>query len=391
MIPVNLALWVGGSFLPICMLVATYIKRNRMTLFFERMREYKIPLKGMIQGEKTLSYSRKLYFAYICLTLLGCGFVTNLIIRDPKNDISILSLMEREPTTTEIALACCFQSYIVIIKNCAIVFIEVLCCSLAKCLCNTMNAIRSEMQKSLDASQKSFSKDNKIRAKNIEMDPYVRKVSEGRNNTLHNVMYPVIPSGRGGENNGTKDLTFSLEPYSTTSGNGYYNNDCKIMEGTGPIIVAIKRYSCLLNMQRLMNCIFGQLLILDTAFLVFMSCLVLFLQINYMGAGNVDEADAIIFTIHFSAFLIRTIIVFMSLGAVYDNSICFNGIVTSALMEAKNPNPMDVNMILAHLSTNSGNPMAFSAGGFFTFSKSSLLAVMSGIMTYVVFLLQAKN
>jgi hypothetical protein len=35
--------------------------------------------------------------------------------------------------------------------------------------------------------------------------------------------------------------------------------------------------------------------------------------------------------------------------------------------------------------------VAFTAGGFFVFSKSSLLTVMSGIMTYVVFLLQAKN
>lgn len=396
---VNLGMWCVGSFLPVSMLIATFIKRNRMTLFFEKMREFKTPLKGMITCDKTLAYSRRLYVAYIFLGAVSCGFTCNLLIRNPRTDISILANLDREPTSEEIALACCFQCYVVIIKSCAIAYIEVLCCSLATCFCNTLTAIRTELQRSLDGSprfRQSFSAagNNKISSggmnsnKNMADHPYIQKVNEGR----REIMYPVLSARM--ENTGdNRDLSYSaLKPTAVDGYNSanYYDQEFD-SDGTGQIMLAIKRYNCVANMQRLINCIFGQLLMLDTGFLVFMSCLLLFLQINYMGSGVVDGVDAIIFTVNFMAFSIRTVVIFINLGAVYGYSACFNGTLSSFLMQVNNPKPMDVNMILAHLMSSSANPIAFSAGGFFTFSRSSLLAVMSGIMTYVVFLLQAKN
>jgi hypothetical protein len=202
----------------------------------------------------------------------------------------------------------------------------------------------------------------------MDNHPHVKKVNGIMGNRNHAELYPVVI------------------PFSSDYGSG----DESANEGAGPILLAIKRFNCIANMQRVINCIFGTLLAIDTGFLVFMSCLLLFLQINYMGAENVDEIDVAIFTGNSFAIFIRILILFLSLGSVYETSVCFNGILATSLIEVKNPKSMEVNMVLAHLSVNSSNPNGFSAG-FFIFTKSSFLAVVSGCCTYAVFLLQAKN
>jgi hypothetical protein len=409
---VSLAIWLGGTLAPICLLVVSFKKRNKFSLFFEKMWEYKVPLKGMIKCEKTLKYSRNLYGFYILLCILSCGCVTFSTIRRPLQDICILNLFyspDETPSSMMIAVGCAFQCYLVIVKSCASAFIEVLSSSLAKSFDNTTKTIVKELKKSLGGSprfQRPFNatssakslgalRDNGIYPKkDMNYHPHVSMINEQQNIIMgHRSLYPVIPSVE--ESTQNADLRFSLKPYPAPRqyshdehGNMYAES---MTDGAGPIILAIKRFNCIANMQRLINCIFGLILALDTALLVFMSCLLLFLQINYLGSTNVDKMDGIIYSGNAICFFIRLVIMFINLGNVHETSIFFNGVLTSSLMQVKKPKASDVNLILAHLSAHSGNPVSYSAGGFFVFSKSSLLAVMSVIMTYVVFLLQAKN
>jgi len=161
---------------------------------------------------------------------------------------------------------------------------------------------------------------------------------------------------------------------------------------------------------RLINCIFGPILALDIAWLVIHVCLLFFLQIKSLGpaSGRVLEADnarngtlemelgMVLETdrvaLHAGQgliFLIRLLIVLISLGNVHEYSRWFDNEVAGSLMAVKEPKPSDINLIQVHLLGNQANPVSFSAGGFFIISRGTLLYSFSIITTYIVFMLQA--
>lgn len=51
--------------------------------------------------------------------------------------------------------------------------------------------------------------------------------------------------------------------------------------------------------------------------------------------------------------------------------------------------PIEADSVLAFVTSNSSHPIAFSAGGLFTFSGNTILLINSIIISYLVFLLQA--
>lgn len=168
-------------------------------------------------------------------------------------------------------------------------------------------------------------------------------------------------------------------------------NKSSVQEGAAPILRAIKKFDCITSMQSLLNCIFGPILALDIGLLVLVSCLLLYLKINYLGSGSVHYVEGITFVGNCIVYFVRLCVVFISLGNVHEMSIHFNDCVTTSLLHVKSPQAPEINLVVAHLTRQFANPSCFNAAGFFIFSRGSLLAVLSAIMTYVIFLLQAKK
>jgi hypothetical protein len=191
---------------------------------------------------------------------------------------------------------------------------------------------------------------------------------------------------------------------------------------TEPIMTAIKRISFISMKQRLINCIFGPILALDIAWLVIHVCLLFFLQIKSLGMASNSNFnsielplnDTILNSSNFDMtltgdfgfytrttnrigffagqgliYLIRLMIVLISLGNVHETTRWFDSQITSNLMRVKKPKSKDLQLIQVHLLGSQSNPIAFSAGGFFIFSRGTILYVFSIVTTYVIFMLQA--
>ncbi|CAL8072276.1 unnamed protein product [Orchesella dallaii] len=428
---VSMATWVAGTLIPVAMLILTILKRDQFSHFFEKSNEFRIPLKGLIKYEETVHYSRNLFIVYIFLTFGSCLFVALDAVRKPTGDIFILAYTTN-PSSTWIAISCTFQCYLVIVKSCGCAFIEVLCCCIGASFQYTVNAIIEELHESVGVSSPCETLPNKRKHKssmdqNDQIIPFQNSPNLNNRKSLVDILnfrvpipnsksytadfasYPQFgysshpwPNGnyrrnhqddvnviRNSEYNEFYSSTEEITSCSSTS-SGESCGENIDSENTGPIIKAIKKFNCITSMQTLLNSIFGPILALDIGLLVLLSCLLLYLKINFLGSGSVDYIDGFTFTGNCILYFARLVIVFVSLGNVHEKSLHFNECLTASLMHVKCPKHTEVNLVLAHLTSQFANPSCFSGAGFFIFSRGSLLAVLSAIMTYVVFLLQAK-
>lgn len=401
---VTMATWVAGIPIPMAMLILAILKKDQFSHFFEKSNEFQVPLQGVMKCYQTRSYSRKLIAVYVILTLGSCVFLVLDGIRKPNMDIFVLAYIQ-EPSSYLVAISCLFQCYLVILKQSGCAFIEVLCCCIGASFQNTMNAIIEEMQNVGGVSSTPVYRQHKssIEQNNQKANQRGRQrryaiigvdfqrnlnlmVSTSNDDDLQRI--PSAPKFSEYLNLPT-ELT-SFHTINDVTYSGYQEQPIILEDGTGPIVSAIKKFSCITSMQSLLNCIFGPILALDIALLVLNSCLLLYLKINYLGSGDVHYIDGITFVGNCILYFGRLIVVFISLGNVHAMSIHFNDCVTTSLMHVKNPKATEINLILSHLTSQFANPSCFNAAGFFIFSRGSLLAVLSAIMTYAVFLLQAK-
>lgn len=401
---VTMATWVAGIPIPIAMLILAIWKKDQFSHFFEKSNEFRGPLQGMMKCYQTQSYSRKLIAVYIILTFGSCAFLVVDGIRKPNMDIFVLAYIE-EPSSYLIAISCLFQCYLVILKQSGCAFIEVLCCCIGASFQNTVNAIIEEMQNIVGVSSTPVYRQHKS---SIEQNN--QRINQSRQRRFaiagvdfqRNLNLIITPSNDDDDLHRIPSVPKFSEYLNLPIENSFYStiNDASypgareqptiLEEGTGPIIIAIKKFNCISSMQSLLNCIFGPILALDIALLVLNSCLLLYLKINYLGSGDVHYIDGITFVGNCILYFGRLIVVFISLGNVHAMSIHFNDCVTTSLMHVKNPKALEINLILSHLTSQFANPSCFNAAGFFIFSRGSLLAVLSAIMTYVIFMLQAK-
>lgn len=117
-----------------------------------------------------------------------------------------------------------------------------------------------------------------------------------------------------------------------------------------------------------------------------------------------------------TSMFIRLGVIVISLGKVHKTALQFNQVMGRAFLAANQivdeaatqlaaspeayPNaehvakllmtPTQSSSIIAFMNLNNANPVAFSAGGLFVFSRGLLLMILSIIVSYLVFLLQAS-
>lgn len=427
---VTMATWVAGTLIPMAMLVLAIMKREQFSHFFAKSNEFRGPLKGMIRCHRTLLYARKLFTIYIFLTFFSCLFVALDVIRNPTMDIFILAYT-KNPSPALIAFSCVFQCYLVILRSCGCAFIEVLCCCIGASFQNTVTSIIDELHGVVGVSttpvyrqhKSSVDQNNVLAGRRRQRRHAIADLRHHHHPHQHPLDYvnidginttkrcgdddlPSIPSVPKFFFAGVGDLVHSNNKYSNLEDSNKQSPNSTIderhyvtppgtptpysHEGAAPIIIAIKKFNCISSMQSLLNCIFGTILALDIGLLVLVSCLLLYLKINFLGSGSVHYIDGITFVGNCLLYFSRLIIVFISLSNVHEMSIHFNDCVTTSLMHVHNPQPPEINLVVAHLTSQFANPSCFNAAGFFIFSRGSLLAVLSAIMTYVIFLLQAK-
>lgn len=180
------------------------------------------------------------------------------------------------------------------------------------------------------------------------------------------------------------------------------------------IIYAMNKMETVSKMQRSANKIFSTLLLVDTGFSTIMVVLLKYLLIatikGVLARIRSNEADTelgqilyggLIFLGFDICFATRIILLTKYLGKVNTASTNFNrvlGSLSNSISESEIkgnvPSNVGVNSIVSHrilafLTVNCNQPIAFTAGGLFTFTSSSILVVISIVTTYVVFLLQA--
>lgn len=137
-------------------------------------------------------------------------------------------------------------------------------------------------------------------------------------------------------------------------------------------------------------------------------------SISLLNPYHLDNAEWIMFLGLDLSLLIRLAIVIISLGRVHQTSLQFNLMMGKAFLTANQVideltetlaqncgqaqadevgklmmTSTQTSSILAFINLNNANPVAFSGGGLFLFSRGLLLMIVSIIISYLVFLLQA--
>lgn len=415
---VPMAIWVTGTFVPIAMLITAIQKRQDFMHFFEKSNEFRLPLKEMIMRRQgnTVSFSRKLFGVYTILTLVSCLFTAMDVVNKPNGDIFVLAYI-KSPSPFLVTLSCIFQCYLVVLRSCGCAFIEVLCCCIGTSFRNTVNSIIDEMHGLLGVTptpvyrrhKNSLEQNNgfRLQSQRQQRRKAIFNLEETReeirssfliSNLISGSMERYVPIKDDSDDSIYRIPSYPKFRYSNDLGNkpemenSAKNNNLAIIQETGPILKAIKKFNCISSMQVLLNRIFGTILALDIGLLVLDSCLLLYLMVHYLGRGrgSLHYTDGFTFVGNCILYFSRLVIVFVSLGNVHEMSIHFNDCVTTSLLNVENPEPCHINLILSHLTSQFANPCCFNAAGFFIFSRASLLAVLGAIMSYVIVLLQAK-
>ncbi len=161
------------------------------------------------------------------------------------------------------------------------------------------------------------------------------------------------------------------------------------------ILRGLRQFQVVGSMQTLVNDIFGPAIALNSFLMIFLCCVLLYIHItssmvvfklSWFGAldycGNLMLAGC--------AFL-RLIFVFLSLGNVHNASVQFNNAIAKSLLNIKSPKNSELSLIVGSVTMNSVNPISYSAGGYFIFTRGTLMATGSIIATYLLFLLQAQG
>jgi hypothetical protein len=290
------------------------------------------------------------------------------------------------PSNLLISLNCFYQFYLVVITQSACALVEVFSASVSVSLVNKIRKIHSQMKEGLN-----------------QTEAYAG--SQTKKPDLESPKIPYYHSGPLVQLESTDDLKkveYSALALNPEEPKEALTTNTASSSSTAPIILAIQRFSYIAQKQRLINSIFGPILALDIAWLVIHVCLLFFLQIKSLGLAASSTTDlpgphathetpqrVALFAGQGIIYLIRLLIVLISLGNVHQASTWLDVEIASSLMNVKKPKASDINLIQVHLLGSQANPVAFSAGGFFILSRGTLLYAFSIITTYIVFLLQA--
>jgi hypothetical protein len=157
---------------------------------------------------------------------------------------------------------------------------------------------------------------------------------------------------------------------------------------TCPLLVSIRQYQRLNDLQTLVNDFIGFILFVNFAQLIVLICTLSYLPLKY--TENFDINYAMVFSGNGACFAFRLIVLIICIGNVYpaaqSTNIEFGKVITRRYF----PNQV-LNPVLGHLSIYSASPICFSAWGFFAITKGTLLTCISVIITYLVVFLQLKT
>ena len=366
---VIVSIWEVKTLITILVLFICIYKRNQFQFFFQSSENMKVKLVGFVNCQLAVDYSRKFYKFYVFLAIVSGVFCLWQALLEP-NAIYSVACYVTEPTAGMIFLNCVFQIYLHFITQAAFSFIEVLCPSLARSTYGSIERIRDEMTKAVKKSTFQWNEQNLDMDKTISATIFEKQDKAA---ALQLTMYPTVEAENGKRNG---------------------------VSGTEPIMKALERFHLITEKQGLINCIFGPILALNTAWLVINVCLLLFLEIRYLNPAsgktgdNLEERVNLFITLliiwNACTVTIRLLIVLLSLGRVYHASKYFDISIMNALIDIPKPHKqLDLQLIQTHLISHGATPLAFSAGGYFVFSRGTILYVISIVTTYLVFLLQA--
>ncbi len=201
---------------------------------------------------------------------------------------------------------------------------------------------------------------------------------------------------------------------------------CEFQEMTPgqQILFVINKFQTVRNMQGAANGLFGWVLALNTGLTVFMVVVLKYMLIWNLGhsmkqnrtdvnhsssaAAETQYSEWAMFGLLNICFSFRLFVLVICLGNVHFASVKFNSKLSQALFQAQKiadvvdsqgmsnkyfqgrqvMTSSEANTVLAFITENSANPLAFSAAGLFCFSRNLILVIISIITTYLVFLLQ---
>lgn len=376
----------------------TLQKRHEFSDFFVKCQEFRetVCMKGITNCRVVVQVAWRFYAFYMFLAVCQALLVAFDSLKHPLSEIYFLHYVPF-PSPVLVAINCFYQFYLVIITQSACALVEVLCASISGSIVNSIGKIQKQMKTVVDQE-------------NGEVLPSIRKGTYKK--FLDDVIIQM--SNEKNEKNGAYGI-----PYYPTS--PLLKNKGE-SSPTEPIMTAIKRYSFISMKQRLINCIFGPILALNIAWIVIQVCLLFFLQIKSLGMAShslltapteysvvtnetttsisTQPYDAVEFYMNTTSrigffagqgliYFIRLMIVLISLGNVHEATRWFDSELTNNLMKVKKPKSSDLQLIQVHLLGSQSNPVAFSAGGFFLFTRGTILYVFSIVTTYVIFMLQA--
>jgi len=345
--------WMALVSISVLVLILCVVKRNEFTFFFEKSNGMKEKMRGFVDCDKAILYSRRIYKFYVIIALVSATLFGIEFLFRPHKHVSFLHHVQ-DPTTTQTVLNALFQSYISLISSAALSFVEVLCPSLARSISNSIHRIR-------EALMEEVNKLTEMAESNMEK--YTNQDNEKGPMVLLTEIVRRTPKKTGG--------------------------------GIGYITKAMERFGFIAERQGAINCIFGTILALNTAWLVTSVCLLIFLEIRLLNPrADPDELEGMSWRMVLIIWScvscsIRLVILLISIGSVHSASICFQGALTGSILRAESPRSQELKLINIQLISYELNPVAVSAGGFFIFSRATILYVISIVTTYLVFLLQA--
>ncbi|CAG7831439.1 unnamed protein product [Allacma fusca] len=384
--------WVYSTFTPIIIILFKFQKRFKYNGFFERIEEYREPLANIIDPINTVQLARRITSVYIGICISVCCIVISVAWNCPRSEGMVMYFYpgKEEPPLHWIIIGCIVQCYLVLAQYSASAIIEVICGIMTISMERAVVVLQNNLVKACEPHMTSLELEEKPTYENnmglpsIDIDASVNHVLFQRSMK-------------------TTSLTI---PYQSLSLGFREKNPI------GAMVKSIKSFSCIVGMQNLISGTFGSQLALNTALHVFLTCCYFFLLLTNYNPTLASSDDSSLQKPNYYSYLIlwnstciltRLLTVFMSFGNFHHASLGFTASLSeqfinnqlkdednSGIFVESEKRAKYIQLISTFLVSQQSNPCCISAGGYFVFSRSTLVAAFSIIITYVIFLVQVK-
>ncbi|CAL8125282.1 unnamed protein product [Orchesella dallaii] len=448
---VDIACGFYANLIPFVFLCLASIKRNEILRFFDVMADYSKGINGFGDLPHVKKVTNRLYilhgsFGIATSLLLAVRYFTNASYGPAA---MVLSFWNGINPIIIIWTTSLFSIYLSFAKTAVMAFIEVACITQATCFCKVIDnllAYLNEMMSYWNTRFLELPLTGSILHHHPQRNPDPVPITNGgKSRKIQMDFENYLQQIR--NYNDEQELSHLGSIDNPKSGKKQRQfleySPLRDLTPGQQMVHAIDTFQSVQNMQTAANGLFGFVLALNVGLMIFMCVVLKYMLIwnfgmlkrnagagggvetpSYLGSYNasfptknstMDVAHIVnsptewtMFALFDICYFFRLLVLIVSLGNVHCRSLKFNSRLTRAFLQAQKIidsldfqgssnkmfrgrpvlTPSEANMILAFITENSANPMAFSAAGLFVFSRNLILVIMSIIVTYLVFLLQ---